>query len=432
MENEVLRKDTIKVYNLGQGTLDPARTNTFITKVRNHSKFLQMIRVETKSQKENKIDKVMLGEPITEKADEHQLSTRFDSPVFGQIKYSTEKLRSQYSMTWESLRENLEKKSFSTTYMNMVRQKLADDYELLGIQGVEGTSGDTPQAKLLRCNNGFDYLTQENSNLLDVGGSTMSTSMFSEALKRMPVKYRKDPSKLRWFCSPNAKIDYIKMLQGRATPLGDLYTVQNMPVYANGILIEDIPYIPDDKPLTVSTATAAYLKSERQGPFNIEEGVNDNLVINVNSTGNVSVKLQPGGWSAQEICAQINRQLDYFLCEDNGYGFIVFRTRTKGSTSTFVIGSASDNAYSTLGISEGPYAGQNAASTNVKREGSFIWLADPMNFIQVILGQMRIYNDYYPRTDHFETVIYHENDYVIEEYEAIVKIINLKIDNDYL
>ena len=51
---------------------------------------------------------------------------------------------------------------------------------------------------------------------------------------------------------------------------------------------------------------------------------------------------------------------------------------------------------------------------------SFVWLLNPKNFIYVPLRQFDVYWEFKPRTDKWESTTYHENDYVIENTDAIV------------
>gem|GEM_PF-3213805 len=51
---------------------------------------------------------------------------------------------------------------------------------------------------------------------------------------------------------------------------------------------------------------------------------------------------------------------------------------------------------------------------------SFVWLCNTMQFIYVPLRQFDVYWEFKPRTDKWECTTYHENDYVIENTDAIV------------
>ncbi len=429
--------ELISTPSLDTGILDPQRENAFRRMVRNNSGFLSTIRQMAKNQATNSFDKILLGEPITEPAEELESSTRRAKPVFQKVYFTGRKLRTQYGISWESLRENLEGRRFGSTLASIIAEKVADDIELLAIQGntdIPITQTD-PTSTLLRANDGFDKITDDQSRKLDAGGSTIVTKLFVEAYKKMPARFKKNPARLRWFCHPNVKLDYLKVLQGRSTNLGDLYTLQNRPMTVLGIPLVSVPYIPADKSVTVVTATPAYIKSTRCEPFRFQLGVNSVIVLNVDGAGNTTINLPEGGATTLEVAQAINRQIGFNLAEDDGYGFLVLKSPTLGASSSIQVVDVANNAYQTLGLEVGTVTGANAPSgsaTNSVNEGTFIWLCDPLNFAYVqIDGNTRMYTRYDQYTDSFDTTMYQMNDFVIEEPEAIVKIINIKMNNEY-
>lgn len=433
-----IRKDSqsgrLTTAGVGEGLLTPKRENQFQVKVRNNSGFLQMIRFLQKDQATNQIDKVMLGEPITRKANEGTADTRKSKPVFGKVEFTTQKLKTSYSLTSETLQENIEKQAFEITFANMIAEKVSDDVELLGIQGDTTISGSTPTSELLCANDGFDKLTDD-SILLDAGGSTVSFSLLSAMYNRLPAKFKKNPQSLRYFMSPDIYSDLSEGLYSRNTGLGDrVITGETVLKGSHGIPIVEVPYIPTDKSITKNVAKPAKTVGNRVAPFLIESGVNDSLIINLNAAGAVTFKLAAGGWSALEICNQINSALGAFVAYDDGFGRIVLETKTTGAGATIVTTATADSAYETLGFAATTttYQGAAASASNTINEGSFIWLTNPQNFIYVVQnGVTKWITEYDKDTDSYDTVIYLKNDYVVEELEACVKAYNVAQSKTY-
>jgi hypothetical protein len=75
---------------------------------------------------------------------------------------------------------------------------------------------------------------------------------FAEMLRWLPNKYKRDPSKLRFFFSPAIQEDYVGVLASRGTVLGDKAILSgDVPLY-KGIPIVSVPLIPMDLPVEVS------------------------------------------------------------------------------------------------------------------------------------------------------------------------------------
>lgn len=66
--------------------------------------------------------------------------------------------------------------------------------------------------------------------------------------------------------------------------------------------------------------------------------------------------------------------------------------------------------------------------TTTSSNNSFIWLTFPENFIYVIRRYVETYWEFVPRRDRWENTTYTETDYAIENKDAIVKAINMKVD----
>ena len=60
-------------------------------------------------------------------------------------------------------------------------------------------------------------------------------------------------------------------------------------------------------------------------------------------------------------------------------------------------------------------------------DGTFMWLTDPKNFIWVVHAGTRTASEYEKDNDRWEFVIYNKVDALVEELDAVVKAVDLRI-----
>ncbi len=66
--------------------------------------------------------------------------------------------------------------------------------------------------------------------------------------------------------------------------------------------------------------------------------------------------------------------------------------------------------------------------TGTSSRGTVIWLARPKNLIHVVRRAVRFYEEFKPRKDGWEITAYGRTDFVVENYDEIVKITNVSLD----
>jgi len=314
----------------------------------------------------------------------------------------------------------------------MMSRRFATDMELLAVQGDTTTSGSTPIAVLLAANQGWGVLT-EDSHIIDAGGAQISPAIWEKAFRAMPDQHVMNPN-LKWFYNTNTAIDWRATLNARATGLGDLSIAgENTPPL--GIAPMVVPYIPQNLAVPVTTATSATVTGTRQGPFTFTT-TNYLLKLDVDNAGAVSVDMGASAASvvlnAPQVCKLINDQYVagfgatyQYVASTNGFGAIVLTSPTTGATSEIDIQASATNVYTILGLTIAAVTGA-AAGANSLNEGTFIWLADPMNFIYGILGSTRVLSEYNKDYDRVEVVMYNDVDFAVENNDAIVKVKRLR------
>jgi hypothetical protein len=409
------------------GQLNPTQQNEFFKLIRSLPGMFSIARFERVDQKKHHIDALHIGEPITHAVEENSNEAYLAQPKTSQIEIFTRKLKSSWNVTTETLIENIEKGNFEQTLMEGMSKRIGTDMELLGIQGNATlyAGSTTPFGRLLKRLDGWDKKT-EGAHIVDCSGATIGRDIFAEMIRRMPQQYLADPD-LRWITSKTIEVDWMDLIADRGTALGDRAVEGRAPA-PYGIPMVGIPLIPSDKDLTISTGTSAIVIGTRADAFKITAGVNDKLNINVNGAGAQTVTLTAGVWFASQIANMINAAHSSLagVASDDGFGRLVLKSPTTGSTSTIVIGAVANSAYAELGLSEGTTTGTNSGSNGIVKEGSFIWLANPRNFIYVFLNATRVYSEFNKDFDRLETVVYNEMDAQVENLDAIVKAVNVR------
>ncbi|MDF2615356.1 MAG: hypothetical protein K0Q47_11 [Sedimentibacter sp.] len=424
-QEEVLK--TIETADFGNGgLLDPKRQKQFLTYIRDYGKMLPMVRFERLSQSQMTLDKLYIGEPVTESVEENSNAANPAKVATSQLHLQTKKLKSSWNITTETLVDNIEQKGFETTMMQGMTKRISTDIELLAIQGdrTKYNGATDTFGRLLKRANGWDALT-ESAHILDVGGATIQKGIFAEMVRMMPQQYLQDAD-LRWFVSKSVAIDWMDLLADRGTAVGD-NALNGNSVSPYGIPLVEVPLLPDNKPVTSYSGKAAVVIGNQPDPFEIVAGENDKIKISIDGVTAVTVTLKPGTHRVGAIAAMINATTGLAgIASDDTHGRLVLKSKTVGNSSSIALTSIAADAYDELGLSEGTNTGTSSGSLTTTNDGSFIWLANPKNFIAAMRGTTRIYTEFNKDYDRVETVIYNEVDFSVENDDAIVKAVNLR------
>jgi len=423
------------------GQLNPEQQTRFLQLVAQFSTMLDIVRMKRMMNPKVDIDKINIGEPVTESADENTFTGNTNKPAFNQISLDAKKVRSSWNATTEVFQSNIERDNIDDTLMAMMSERIATDLEWLAIQGNTTLGTSTPLDRLLRRLDGWDKQT-DSCHIVDFGGQSIRKAVFSEIIRSMPEMYMNNPG-MRWFVSRVTAIDWMDVNADRQTSLGD-NALQGRGVAPFGIPMiskegqPGIPLIPSTKSLVVAEATPAEVMGNRFDTFEIVAGTNDKMQIDVDNIGAVAITLAAGVWRVAEIAKMINDALvtggSKAIATDDRLGHLVFISPTTGAASEIDIQAIANDAYSTLGFAVGVTNGVAAGGSGTVNEGTFIWLANPQNFIWGILaandpnGQngTRVYSEFNKDFDRLEVVVYNQIDAKVENNDAIVKGINVR------
>jgi len=447
-ENEEYIEKSITTGDLiGGGQLNPAQQQQFVTLVKRFSVLLPLVRFVRMPRPMMDVDKLWVGEPVTESVDEATDTTNLSQPKFQRITLIAKKLRSAWNITTEVLQGNIEQNDFETTVMNAFVERIATDLEDLAINGDTTYAGTDLRGRLIRRLDGWDIQTNA-SHIIDARGRSIQKGLFSESLRRMPKQYKNDPG-LRWLVSDAIAVDWVDITADRGTIGGDL-ALQGAEIGPLGHPMVKIPLIEDEQNITVTTAVPAELKGTEFGPFSIT-AANDTLILSLDAGAGVNlvtITLPHGVIETSRVAQAINNALvadvNYGLAyeavaRDDRMGRMVLTSPVAGAASHIYLHPVpvGQQAYTTLGLIDGVPVGANwpnvtvehdgaAAGTNEVPEGSFFWLVNPRNFIWGILDGTRIFSEFNKNTDQIETVIYNQVDARVENVDAVVKVKNVR------
>ena len=446
MDNSEVIEKSVQTSDMATGGLmNPAQQTQFITLVKKFSVLLPQSRFIRMPRPMMDIDKLWVGEPVTESVDEATDTGDLSKPKFQRIVLTARKVRSAWNITTEVLQGNIEQNDFEQTVMNTMVERIATDLENLAINGDTTIVGTDPNSRLLVRLDGWLKQT-DSAHIYDNKGASIQKGVFSQMKRVMPKQYKHDPM-LRWLVSDATAVDWADQVANRGTILGDA-ALQGAEMAPLGTPMVKVPLMPDDAPIVVGTATPAKIVGTQFGPFEIDS-TNDTLILNLNTLGNVTVTLPHGTLLTTEVAAAINRALfttpAYGLAYanvayDNREGQLVLENPVTGAASTIVMQPVviTSQAYTVLGLLGTPSTGAPtwplapvtisgaAAGTNVVNEGSPMLLCNPKNLIWGILDGTRIFTEFNKNTDQVESVVYNQADAKIENNDAIVKAINIR------
>jgi len=446
---EILR--TLTVGDLANGgQLNAKQQARFLQLVDQYSVMLSKVRQHRMENPREDIDRMQLGEPITTQATENVWPGTTNRPVFDRVQLNTSKLQSAWNITTETFWSNIEQDNIDESVMQMMSKRAVTDLEWLAIQGDSTLGTGTPLNRLLRTFDGWDIQTNS-SNIVECNGASIRKEVWAELYRSMPESYLQDPD-LNWFASRTIMVDWLDTLADRMTASGE-DALRGLGIAPFGIPVMSgppgemasaggprlgVPLIPSNQPLTVTEATPGATVGTRFGPFEITTGTNDAITLNIDAAGNIAFVLTAGVYMTTDLVAAINTALlaggSAACAKTDGFNRLVIESTTTGAASSVAVVAVANSAYATIGLTAGVYTGAAAGGGGQVNEGSFIWLANPQNFIWGILAAndpngkngTRIFVQFNQKFDRIEVDMYNAVCASIENTAAIVKGVHVR------
>jgi len=190
------------------GLLAPAQSNRFIDFVVDQSVLMQNSRVVRMRTPSMDIDKVSVGTRIMAKATEVTDDGTNAAVTFTKVTLTSVKLRLDWSMSTESLEDNIEGASLEDHLAQIMARQTANDLDDLLISG--NTSSNNG---LLKALDGFTKKVLAGGTVVDEGGNNVSRATFDRVLRNMPNKYLQRRNELRFFTGSGLVQDVAFSLQ---------------------------------------------------------------------------------------------------------------------------------------------------------------------------------------------------------------------------
>lgn len=241
----IIEKADIAVSDLigTGGYLNPMQANTFIRMLIDQPTLINEIRTVPMNAPTMEINKIGFTSRILHVAPASGLALAAASrskPTTAKVTLTTKEVIAEVHLPYDVIEDNIERGALEDTIMALIAERAALDLEELIITGNTGSSD--PYLALV---NGV--LAQATSHIVNYGaaGSTISKTVFKDALKTMPNKYMRDRNAMRFYVSPDVETEYADSLSNRQTPLGDQKVTGWMPNYAYGIQVKPVALMPD-------------------------------------------------------------------------------------------------------------------------------------------------------------------------------------------
>lgn len=422
--NEIVEKTITSSDLLNGGTLNSVQQTEFVKLVKDFSKLLGMIRFERMPRPLFDVDKIHIGEPVTESVDENTDTGNTSKAKFNQVQLIAQKLRSAWNQTTESFQGNIEQNKLEQTLMEMMMTRISTDLELLAMRGDSSIGApSTPLERLLSRLDGWDLQT-DSAHIVDADGSVISKGLLSQMLRSMPKDFLNDRASLRWLVADSIWQDWVDLLSDRGTAVGDR-ALQGEAIAPFGIPMIPVPSIPDDKPVTVQVATSAFVVGDEFDPF-VFTSTNKTLILDIDNAGGETVTFTEGTLNVSQVAAEINAAAASLagVARTDREGRLILESTTTGTGSEIDI--TGGTSLTTLGLSVSTTNGVDAGTGDDVNDGSFILLTNPKNLIWGMLDGTRIFTEFNKNFDRIETMIYNQVDAKIENLDAIVKATNIR------
>ena len=253
MSSSFIRKLDMALGDLASGgLLVNEQADTFIRTLIDQPTLLRQVRTVPMERPTMEINKVIFGSRILKAStqaggfndngnppnDRYLTEADRSKPTTSKVTLSTKEVIAEVHLPYELLEDNIEKGNFEATVLALIAERAALDLEELMILG-DTASGDAYLAQM------SGLLKLSTSHVLDAAGASVNPSIFSNAQKLMPTKYRRNLGQMRYFSSMNVETDWRLSVSSRQTGLGDGALTGSNSVSALGVPLAPAALMPN-------------------------------------------------------------------------------------------------------------------------------------------------------------------------------------------
>ena len=246
MNQELLKKADLAIAQLvsNGGLLNPEQADTFYRTLIDQPTIINAARTVPMNSPSLQINKIGFGSRILRAAqeatalDDLSAGTSRAKPDLGQVTLNTKEVIAEVRIPYGVLEDNIERGNMETTILTLIAERAALDLEELIIRGDTG-SGDSYLAL-------FDGLLKKiSSHTYDATDTNIEPVSFSNALKALPAKYKRNKNLLRFFTSVNVEQDWRNAISQRQTIGGDAAIAGSIPTTIHGVGLTPVALMPD-------------------------------------------------------------------------------------------------------------------------------------------------------------------------------------------
>ncbi len=226
------------------GLLQPSQAKRFIRIMIEESKLLGSVQMVPMKGPKHLLENSRFATRILRPGNEATALAIGDraKPDLGKVELSSELFKAEVRLNNEVLEDSIERGELRNTIMTQMGEAIARDWEEVVIQGntAGGFASNDPRNVL------DGILKQAVTNLVAGGSVSLAKAVLRDMQKSMPNEFLRNKTKLRYFTSMDAEVDYGDSLGDRATIGGDAWLARDIPLAYKGIQVIPIPKFPED------------------------------------------------------------------------------------------------------------------------------------------------------------------------------------------
>jgi hypothetical protein len=198
--------DGIHVGSEGKGgLLNPEQSARFLDYMFDATVVGKLARTVRMRADTTEIDRIGVGEKLMKLAAEAENTGTNSAVQFSKISLTTKKLRLDWELSTESLEDNIEGADLEDHIARLMATQAGNDLEDVVLNGDTALSSDN----LYKAFDGIVKIAKANGHVVDADGAVIDRSIFNNALKAMPRKYKQRRPDLRFLSGSNLIQDYL-------------------------------------------------------------------------------------------------------------------------------------------------------------------------------------------------------------------------------
>lgn len=244
----------------GGGLLSPQQAREFLRVLIDESIMLKEANNQTSLSPKFEVPRISFGSRILRPGVEGARLADADriKPLTGLVTLSTNLFKGEVPVSDELFEDNVERDALADTIMVMIAEAVGRDVEEYSIKNdTDRTAGDGADFGPL---SQFDGQIKQLQTGLPAAqkvagaGVTAYDQLFRTMISRLPARYRRDPTSLRFYVPVKHNDGYQSELAGRGTPLGDTNVTENLRLK---LAFRGVPVVPIPLMTGVSTIDGA-------------------------------------------------------------------------------------------------------------------------------------------------------------------------------